>query len=588
MKKKNKHFATGYRLPATGCSRGVSLLDTVIGSALMLIVFVGIAGVFQLSVEVITNNRIRAGAIALANERMEYLRSLSYPQIGVIGGIPAGNVPQEETVLYNNVSYTRRTMVFYSDDPGDGLGAADTNSIIADYKTIRVEINWLSRQGERGLTLIGRVSPFAVETAVPGGVLTINVVNESAAPISNAQVDIVNIGVVPAIDIRTYSNVGGSVTFIGAPEASNYQILVSKAGYSTAQTYPVSAENPNPNPRHLTVANNQTTPASFTIDYVSTKTIETYMQIQEGSWTDTFSDESKIGSSASTTVSGGVARLTGSVGSYDAEGSLQSVSVSPASLNRWKTFSAATTTPGQTGILFRFYDNAGVTLIPEGQLPGNSAGFATSTVDLSGISTSTYPALRVTSFLSSSDPSVTPSISSYSFVYDYGPTPLPNLSFGMRGGKTIGNNPTVYKYNETHSSGASTAITLSNIEADTYTLTVATSTGYLLAESCAPQPETLAPASSQTTKLYVLPASDHSLLVDVRSNSGVLLEGASVQLNGTGYNTTKTTSSCGQAFFGSLSTGDFTATITKSGYQEYSTNVNVNGSSPISIVLNSL
>src|SRR3989344_5337820 len=548
MKKKNKHFATGYRLPATGCSRGVTLPDTVIGSALMLIVFVGIAGVFQLSVEVITNNRIRAGAIALANERMEYLRSLSYPQIGVIGGIPAGNVPQEETVLYNNVSYPRRTMVFYSDDPGDGLGAADTNSIIADYKTIRVEINWLSRQGERGLTLIGRVSPFAVETAVPGGVLTINVVNESAAPISNAQGETGNIAVVPAIDIRTYSNVGGSVTFIGAPEASNYQILVSKAGYSTAQTYPVSAENPNP--RHLTVANNQTTPASFTIDYVSTKTIETYMQIQEGSWTDTFSDESKIGSSASTTVSGGVARLTGSVGSYDAEGSLQSVSVSPASLNRWKTFSAATTTPGQTGILFRFYDNAGVTLIPEGQLPGNSAGFATSTVDLSGISTSTYPALRVTSFLSSSDPSVTPSISSYSFVYDYGPTPLPNLSFGMRGGKTIGNNPTVYKYNETHSSGASTAITLSNIEADTYTLTVATSTGYLLADSCAPQPETLLPASSQTTKLYVLPASNHSLLVDVRSNSGVLLEGASVKLNGTGYNTTKTTSSCGQAFFG--------------------------------------
>ena len=257
----------------------------------MLIVFVGIAGVFQLSVEVITNNRIRAGAIALANERMEYLRSLSYPQIGVIGGIPAGNVPQEETVLYNNVSYTRRTMVFYSDDPGDGLGAADTNSVIADYKTIRVEINWQSRQGERGLTLIGRVSPFAVESAVAGGVLTINVVNESATPVSNAQVDIVNTAVVPAIDIRTYSNVNGSVTFIGAPAASDYQIIVSKAGYATAQTYAVSAENPSPNPGHLSVANNQTTSASFTIDYVSTKTVETYMQIQEGSWTDTFSDE---------------------------------------------------------------------------------------------------------------------------------------------------------------------------------------------------------------------------------------------------------------------------------------------------------
>ncbi len=563
-------------------------MDTVIGSALMLIVFVGIAAVFQLSVEVVTNNRIRAGAIALANERMEYLRSLSYPQIGVIGGIPAGNVPQEETVSYNNVSYTRRTMVLYSDDPGDGLGAADQNSIIADYKTIRVEINWLSRQGERGLTLIGRVSPFAVETAVPGGVLTINVFNEAAMPISNAQADIVNIGVVPAIDIRTYSNANGSVTFIGAPAASDYQITVSKSGYSTAQTYPVTAENPNPNPRHLTVANNQTTAAPFTIDYVSTKTVETYIQIQEGSWIDTMTDGSKIATSASTTITGGVARLSGSAGSYETNGFMQSVSVNPASLNRWKTFSSATTTPAQTGILFRFYDNAGASLIPEGQLPGNSAGFATSTVDLSLVSTSTYPAIRVTSFLSSSDPNATPSIDRYSFVYDYGPSPFPNLSFGMRGAKTIGNNPTVYKYDQTHSSGASSLITLSLVEADTYTLSVATSTGYLLAESCNTQPEILLPAGSQKTKLYVLPASNHSLLIDVRSSSGIPLEGATAQLTGTGYDTTKTTSSCGQAFFGSLSTGNFVSAVTKGGYQTYTTNVDVSVITRLSVVLNPL
>ena len=566
--------------------RGVTLLDTVIGSALMLIVFAGIASVFQLSVEVVTNNRIRAGAIALGNERMEYLRSLSYPQIGVIGGIPAGNVPQEETVSYNNVSYTRRTMVVYMDDPGDGFGAADQNNIIADYKTIRVEVNWQSRQGERGLTLVGRVSPFAVETAVPGGILTINVVNDSAAPVSNVQVDIINTGVVPAIDIRTYSNANGSVTFIGAPAASDYQITVSKTGYSQAQTYPVTVENPNPNPRHLTVANDQTTTASFTIDYVATKTVETYMQIQESLWTDTMIDATKIAIMSSTTIAGGVASLSGSAGSYDASGVMQSVLVAPASLNRWNTFSAGTTTPSQTGILFRFYANDGVSLIPETQLPGNAAGFATSTVDLSLISTSTYPALKVTSLLSSSDPNVTPSIDFYSFAYDYGPDPFPNLSFGMRGAKTIGNSPTIYKYDQTHSSGASSILTLSNVEADTYTLSVATSTGYLLVESCSTQPEILLPGFSQTTKLYVLPASNHSLLIDVRSSVGMLIEGASVRLTGSGYDTIKTTSSCGQTFFGSLATGSFTAQITKNGYQDYTTNVDVSGGSRLSIVLN--
>src|SRR3972149_10171177 len=104
MKKKNMCFAPGYWLPATGLSeRGVTLIDTIVGSALMLIVFLGIAAAFQLSVDVVTNNKARAGAIALANERMEYLRSLSYTQVGVIGGIPAGNVPQEESVTLSDI-----------------------------------------------------------------------------------------------------------------------------------------------------------------------------------------------------------------------------------------------------------------------------------------------------------------------------------------------------------------------------------------------------------------------------------------------------------------------------------------------------
>ncbi|TSC63429.1 MAG: hypothetical protein Athens041674_114, partial [Parcubacteria group bacterium Athens0416_74] len=233
--------------------RGVTLIDTLVGSALMLVVFLGIAAAFELSVEVVSNNKARAGAIALANERMEYLKSLTYPQIGVEGGIPAGNVPQLESVALNGVSYTRRIFVAYTDDLKDGLGAADTNGIIADFKTIRVEVSWVSRQGERSVALIGRVSPTGVETAVPGGVLTIIVVDANNIPFQNAQVQIVNASTSPIINITTYTGEDGAISFIGAPAASNYQIVVSKTGYSTAQTYPVTTQNPNPTPRHLTV-----------------------------------------------------------------------------------------------------------------------------------------------------------------------------------------------------------------------------------------------------------------------------------------------------------------------------------------------
>src|SRR3989338_4221774 len=89
--------------------RGASLIDVVVGSALMLVVFMGISAAFQLAVEVVSNNKARAGAVALSGERMEYIRSLSYDAVGTVGGIPAGAIAQSETVLLNGISYTRRT-----------------------------------------------------------------------------------------------------------------------------------------------------------------------------------------------------------------------------------------------------------------------------------------------------------------------------------------------------------------------------------------------------------------------------------------------------------------------------------------------
>src|SRR3989338_8875141 len=94
-------------------SRGVTLIDTLVGTALMLVIFLGIAAAFQLAVDVVLNNKARGGAIALANERMEYMRSLSYPLLGTSGGIPSGSIAQSEPVVLNGITFTRRTLVRY-------------------------------------------------------------------------------------------------------------------------------------------------------------------------------------------------------------------------------------------------------------------------------------------------------------------------------------------------------------------------------------------------------------------------------------------------------------------------------------------
>jgi hypothetical protein len=571
----------------TTAQSGITLVDTIVGTALMLVVFMGIAAAFQLTVEVVSNSKARAGAIALANERMEYLKSLTYGQIGVIGGIPAGIVPQLESVNLNGVNYTRRTLVYYADDPGDGSGAGDTNAIIADYKAIRVEISWRAKNDtERSLQVVGRMSPPGIETSVPGGNLTINVVDALAAPLPNAQIDITNTSTTPAISIRTYSNEAGSITFIGAPTSSAYQITVSRPGYSTAQTYAVSASNQNPDPRHLTVVNNQTTSYTFAIDRLSSKTIQTFKAIEPRVFTDSFTTSSFVSTTSNTVIVGGSAQLYAPP--YPTEGFVLSTDITTPLLNRWSSVSFTHTKPAGTDIRYALYFISGGTFvrIPVSDLPGNDPGFIDSPIDISMLSTSTYPSIRVGATLSTTDTSVTPAVDSWSVAYTYGPELLPNLAVSLRGIKTIGNSPLVYKYNATSTSDSAGVISLPTMEWDTYRAEVYSSTGYEIAEVCAPQPESLAPNTTQLTRIYVSTSTAKSLLVDVRLLDGSYVSDAVITLTASTTNTTALSSLCGQAFFRPLNGGaGYTLVVSKPGFQTSTTTETIIGDTRRSITI---
>lgn len=257
-------------------SRGVTLIDTIVGVALMLVVFMGIAATFRLSIDVVTNNKARSGAIALADQRMEYIRSLAYTAVGTVGGIPNGIIPQSETTTLNGVTYTRRTIIVYADDPKDGTGVSDTNSVTADYKAVKVDVAWTSRYGgTRHVNLATRISPATgLETnpcASSCGTLVINVANSASASLAGASVSITNSTVSPTVNFSTFSNASGTVTLLAAPAGSGYSVVVTNPGYSTDQTN--SGSNPTKSP--LTVSSNQTTSSTFQIDALSSMTILT-------------------------------------------------------------------------------------------------------------------------------------------------------------------------------------------------------------------------------------------------------------------------------------------------------------------------
>ena len=257
-------------------SNGASLIDVIFGVSIMLIIFIGIFGIFKLSIELVSSSKSKTGALALANEQMEFIRSLSYNAVGVVGGIPAGNIEQEEIIILNKTIYTRRTFIQYIDDLKDGLEEEDENLITADYKLVKVEIKWTIGDTERKFSLISNIVPKGIETFEGGGTLIINSIDAYGAPIAGAQVNIKNNTIFPTIDLMAFTNNFGKIMFPGSPAAADYEIIVTKDGYSTAKTYDADANNPNPDPGHLTVAEKETTRSTFAIDLLSGMDINTY------------------------------------------------------------------------------------------------------------------------------------------------------------------------------------------------------------------------------------------------------------------------------------------------------------------------
>ncbi len=566
----------------------------------MLLVFVGIAGAFQLSIEIVSNNKARTGALALAQEQLEYIRSLPYTSMGVVGGIPAGNVAQVEIVSLNGVSYTRRSLIRYMDDPKDGIGAADANGITADSKEIKVALSWNSKNGPRSIQLTSRASPVGIEQLVPGGTVSIIVQSATFSPVSGATVRIVNASTTPAIDVTSLTDSAGITSFIGAPAASGYQITATKSGYSSAQTYSATAQNPNPNPGHLTVSNNVTTALTLSIDLLAQKTINTLLPAATTTWQDSFDDAIKVATTSNTIVDNGAIHLTGN-NQYPPEGQLRSVFIIPTSLERWGVASWSDETPPQTDVIYRMYYNSAGTpeLLPDVVLSGNSGGFSDSPINLAGISTTTYPSLSMHGTLTTLVPGQTPSIQSWQVTALSGSQPLANISFAMRGNKTIGSDGgglPIYKYNQTLTTNAGGTLSLSGMEEDTYTITVyGVSTGYDISESCNPQPVPLPPGGSVSTHIIFAAHTVNSFLVDVRNNAGAMIGNASVRLYRAPYDTTQTSSGCGQTFFSGLSSGTigggnaYSIDVSASGYQPYtSTSVEVSGASRLSVTLNSL
>lgn len=554
----------------------MSFIDVIVGSALILIVFLALFGLLRASVLVSALTKSKAIATAVAESQMEYVRGLTYASVGTVGGIPAGPVPQYATTTSNNITFVTRTFIDYVDDPADGLGASDTNGIITDYKRIKVSVTYYASKKQRTVDIISNYTPIGLETTTGGGTLKVVVVNAAGAAVPGASVRIVNSSISPSVNLTTFSDSTGIVYLPGAATSSQYQIYVSKEGYSSAQTYLRDTTNQNPSPGYMTIATNLTTTGTFAIDLLSALTIHTFSPIATTTFSDTFANSGALTAMTNTAVSGGSLVLSGGMGNYAASGSARSSAITPTYLYSWTSASSTISTPAGTTAVIHVTDGSG-SLIPDAVLPGNATGY-TGTVDLTGVSTTTYPSLALRADLTTAATSTTASIADWGLSYKRGPVPLPSVPYTLTGAKTIGSTgggAAIYKTTIATSSDA-TGTNAHSLEWDSYGLTL---NGYDTVDACNAPPYVLAPGTVSDSSLYLTTATANSVLVSVRDSAGVAVPNATVTVSRTGFTQTVTTSSCGGAYFGGLTSATtYTITVSKAGYTtDTNTNVTISG-----------
>lgn len=253
-------------------TRGFTLIEALLFLFLFSVITMAFYETWALATNHIVNVKNRLGAIAVANQQIEIIRSIIFDDIGTTTGIPVGVLEENQTLLANNAEYTIHTLVQFVDDANDGTLGAGTDLAPNDYKKVTITVSWGGGSASEQVAATSLFSLDGVESVAAGtGILSVNVLDTAGAGISGATVNITNSTVSPSVNITASTDTNGNLSFPGAPASvQGYHITVSKSGYYSNTTYPPYPTSAfNPVNIHATVVAGSLTAETLVIDEYS-------------------------------------------------------------------------------------------------------------------------------------------------------------------------------------------------------------------------------------------------------------------------------------------------------------------------------
>jgi type II secretory pathway pseudopilin PulG len=231
---------------------GFSVVELVVALAILALIATSVLGLYAVMVQTTFIAKRRAVASNLATNQMEYLKSLSYNNLAVVGGsiVATNPLPASFNTTVNGNVYVVKTSINYVDDAYDGCrilsqcvntpvpsGAPSNDLNPADYKSINVAV--YTTANLKLAEVDTKVSARVAETDSNTGALLVRVIDPTGNPISGATVNVTNTTTSPNVNVNDSTDAGGVAIFYNLPPDTtnfDYKITASFTGFSTLNT----------------------------------------------------------------------------------------------------------------------------------------------------------------------------------------------------------------------------------------------------------------------------------------------------------------------------------------------------------------